>query len=250
MRLPAEEQRADRTTLGEWLAGHGQGPAAVAALWDLIALPTLNLPAAEASLALGAFVFRTGMFSSTDAGDIGFHVGTLDQILGAPAARALARAGVEVHLGWRAERVLRGARGLLVRARGGGPPAGVEELAAERVIVALPPERAAALLEPLVGEPARTLRSLGASPIVNLHVLYDRVVFERRFAAGVGTPVQYLFDRTEAAGCRPLPVPRSLAVGGRARDEDERRGAPPRVPGGARALCFRAPAGAGSRPFS
>ena len=28
-------------------------------LWDLIALPTLNLPAAEASLELAAFVFRS-----------------------------------------------------------------------------------------------------------------------------------------------------------------------------------------------
>ena len=34
---------------------------------------------------------------------------------------------------------------------------------------------------------------------------------------GVGTPVQYLFDRTHAAGApAPAPVPRGLAVGGRA----------------------------------
>jgi uncharacterized protein with NAD-binding domain and iron-sulfur cluster len=35
---------------------------------------------------------------------------------------------------------------------------------------------------------------------VNLHVVYDRTVCEEPFAAGVGTPVQYLFDRTAAAG--------------------------------------------------
>ncbi len=45
----------------------------MAALWDLIALPTLNLPAAQASLALGAFVFKTGLLERDDAGDIGFH---------------------------------------------------------------------------------------------------------------------------------------------------------------------------------
>jgi len=38
--------------------------------------------------------------------------------------------------------------------------------------------------------------ALGTSPIVNLHVVYDRPVLEQRFAAGVDTPVQYLFDRT------------------------------------------------------
>src|SRR5208282_3716483 len=47
-------------------------------------------------------------------------------------------------------------------------------------------------------------------PIVNLHVVYDRQVCDQRFAAGVGTPVQYVFDRTAAAGapagCQYLAV--------------------------------------------
>ncbi len=38
---------------------------------------------------------------------------------------------------------------------------------------------------------------------MNLHVVYDRPVSEHRFAAGVGTPVQYLFDRTAAGGVSP-----------------------------------------------
>ena len=45
---------------------------------------------------------------------------------------------------------------------------------------------------------------------MNLHVVYDREVCAHRFAAGVGTPVQYLFDRTAAsgapAGCQYLAV--------------------------------------------
>ena len=41
---------------------------------------------------------------------------------------------------------------------------------------------------------------LGTSPIVNLHVVYDRRVLELPFAAGVHTPVQWVFDRTEGAG--------------------------------------------------
>ena len=202
MALGEREQRLDRETLGRWLARHGQDESAVAALWDLIALPTLNLPAAEASLALGAFVFRRGLFSSAGDGDIGFHVGTLADIVGRPAERALARAGVRVMLGWRAEGVQRTAGGIEVSGRGasGEGGEGAEGLSAEAVVVALPHARAAALLEPLAGELAARIARLGASPIVNLHVLYDRTVCEHPFAAGVGTPVQYLFDRTEAAG--------------------------------------------------
>jgi squalene-associated FAD-dependent desaturase len=204
-------ERLDELSFGEWLARHGQGAEAVSALWDLIALPTLNLPAAHASLALGAFVFRTGLLASADAGDIGFHTGTLREIIGRPAERALLRAGVQVRLGWRAERLERTARGLEVHGRGGrGEGAEADGLSAEAAVVAVPHTRAARLLEPLLGDRARALDGLGVSPIVNLHVVYDRPVLDESFAAGVGTPVQYLFDRSAAAGapagCQYLAV--------------------------------------------
>jgi protoporphyrinogen oxidase len=180
-------------TFGEWLAEHRQDEAAVAALWDLIALPTLNLPAAEGSLALGAFVLRTGLLEHNDAGDIGFHMRPLSETLGEPAERVLAEAGVDVRLGVRAERVGRVADRLRVSA-------GELELDGDAVVSAIPHQRAAVLLEPLLGNDAASWSALGASPIVNVHVVYDRRVCDLRFAAGVGTPVQYVFDRTEAAG--------------------------------------------------
>ncbi|HEY3970968.1 MAG TPA: FAD-dependent oxidoreductase, partial [Solirubrobacteraceae bacterium] len=219
---------SDSQTLGEWLAAHGQGPTSVAALWDLIALPTLNLPAAEGSLALGAFVLQTGLLRHNDAGDIGFHMRPLSETLGDPAARVLGEAGVEVRLGMRVEAVERveagkrvGARVAEVerfapeldasRAHGGHRVfrsgegtlrvrAGGEDLEADAVVCALPHERASALLEPLLGEETIRWSGLGASPIVNVHIVYDRHVCDLPFAAGVGTPVQYVFDRGEAAG--------------------------------------------------
>ncbi|HEY4450296.1 MAG TPA: FAD-dependent oxidoreductase [Solirubrobacteraceae bacterium] len=238
------ELELDELTLGAWLARHGQGAEAIAALWDLIALPTLNIRAADASLALGEFVFRAGLLTDTAAGDVGFHRGTLSEVIARPAAAALAAAGVEVRLGWGAERVERTGAGFLVLARGaraeaevarageaggdgarggegeprspgerggdGGRGGADDGLAADTVIVALPHMRAARLLEPLLGDAARRLQRLGVSPIVNLHVLYDRPVYSEPFAAGVGTPVQYLFDRSAAAGapagCQYLAV--------------------------------------------
>jgi uncharacterized protein with NAD-binding domain and iron-sulfur cluster len=215
-------------TLGEWLDAHGQGPASVAALWDLIALPTLNLPAAEGSLALGAFVLQTGLLRHNDAGDIGFHMRPLSETLGDPAARVLGEAEVEVRLGMRVEAVERVEAGKRVgakvaeverfvpelgapRARGADRVfrnregtlrvhAGGEDLEADAVVCALPHERASALLEPLLGEEASRWSNLGASPIVNVHIVYDRHVCDLHFAAGVGTPVQYVFDRSKAAG--------------------------------------------------
>jgi squalene-associated FAD-dependent desaturase len=206
-RLDPSDPELDRRTLGSWLAEHGQSRQAVAVLWDLIALPTLNLPAEDASLALGAFVFRTGLLASADAGDIGFHVRPLSEIVGDPAALALNRAGVDVRLGWRAESVrvegVRAEEGIFeVEGNGGG-------LSAEAVIVAVPHQRAATLLDSLTPQDAAGPRALESSPIVNLHVLYDRPVCELAFAAGVRTPVQYVFDRSGAAG---LEAGRYLAV--------------------------------------
>ncbi len=125
---------------------------------------------------------------------------------------------MHVRLGWRAERLLPAAgapgasAGMEVHGRGAD---GDERLDADSVIVAVPHMRAAALLEPLLGAPAVRLRGLGSSPIVNLHVVYDRPVLQEPFAAGVGTPVQYVFDRSTAsgapAGCQYLAVSLSRA---------------------------------------
>ncbi|HST33023.1 MAG TPA: hydroxysqualene dehydroxylase HpnE [Solirubrobacteraceae bacterium] len=224
--LDPSDPELDTRTLGDWLSDLGQNEQSLAALWDLIALPTLNLPAAEASLALGAFVFQTGLLASADAGDIGFHVSTLADVIGDPAEAALRDAGVEFRLGWRAQR-LRCVDGAFEVERGTGAaraepedeePAQAGEtetdtgdgLGADAVVVALPHARAAGLIEPLLPEHAQAIRGLGSAPIVNLHVVYDRVVCEEPFAAGVGTPVQYLFDRSAAAGapggCQYLAV--------------------------------------------
>ncbi|MCW3034485.1 MAG: FAD-dependent oxidoreductase [Solirubrobacterales bacterium] len=206
-RLDPQDPALERSTFGEWLAAHGQDETAVAALWDLIALPTMNVPAADASLALAAFVFRTGLLSGAASGDIGFHVATLQEILGDPARRALEQEGVELRLGWRAERLERCEDGYELSGRAGGES---ESIHADAAIVALPHDRAGALLEPLLGANAGRPGPLQSSPIVNLHIVYDRAVLDEPFAAGVGTPVQYLFDRGEAAGvpagCQYLAV--------------------------------------------
>jgi squalene-associated FAD-dependent desaturase len=192
-RVDTRSAACDQRSLGEWLAAHGQHVRAQELLWDLIALPSLNLPAREASLALGAFVFQHGLFESADSGDMGFHERPLGEVLGAPAQRALADAGVEVRLGWRAEGIDTTATGLEVRGGGGG-------LSAEAVVLAVQHSRAAELLPAPAEAIAARARLLQGAPIVNVHVVYDRPVCELEFAAGVETPVQYLFDRTEAAG--------------------------------------------------
>jgi uncharacterized protein with NAD-binding domain and iron-sulfur cluster len=79
------------------------------------------------------------------------------------------------------------------------------ELDADAVILAVPHTEAAAVLPAgAVPDPAG-LAGLGTSPIVNVHVVYDRRVTTLALAAGVGSPVQYVFDRTAASGLADSP---------------------------------------------
>jgi uncharacterized protein with NAD-binding domain and iron-sulfur cluster len=87
-----------------------------------------------------------------------------------------------------------------------------DRLAAEAVVLAVPHDEAAALLPAAAGVDRAGLRRLGSSPIVNLHVVYDRAVTGLPFAAGVGTPVQFVFDRTVASGIDPLEGRQCLAI--------------------------------------
>ena len=198
---------ADARTFGDWLDERGQSAAAVAALWDLFCVPTLNLPAREASLALAAKVFRTGLLERSGAGDIGYARVPLDRIHGEPAATALREGGADVRLRARVTRV------------GTGTVETHEERHEADAVVVAAPHRVAAEILP-AGALPHGIETLGDSPIVNVHVVYDRPVMDIPFAAGVGTPAQFIFDRTEASGlgsgqCLAVSVSAADAYAGR-----------------------------------
>ncbi len=79
----------DEQTFADWLRAHGQSENAIAALWNLIALPTLNLPADQASLSAAVKVFRTGLLDSAAACDIGVPAVPFRRLHAEPAAAAL-----------------------------------------------------------------------------------------------------------------------------------------------------------------
>jgi hydroxysqualene dehydroxylase len=215
-RVDPDDRRNDQRSFGAWLAGHGQRRQAIDELWELIGRPTLNLRADDASLAAAAFVFRTGLLERADAGDIGYARTPLQRVHGDAALRVLERVGVDVRLGWRAQRIEAGAGSSLTVS------AGAERLESDAVVLAVPHERAAGLLPAGALREAGALSGLGNSPILNLHVVYDRPVLAHEFVAAVGSPVQYAFDRTASSG---LERGQCLAVSVSAADGDIEAGA-------------------------
>jgi squalene-associated FAD-dependent desaturase len=194
-RVDPADPATDTQSFGAWLAAHGQSERAIRDLWDLVGVATLNARAPDASLALAATVFQIGLLTHAPAADIGWSLVPLRDLHGEPAGAALRAAGATVRTSARVDAVVPVGEGWRVRFGG-------EEHMAEHVVLAVPPPVAARLL-PDGGNralPEGWAARLGSSPIVNVHVAYDRRVMAEEFLAGVGTPVQWIFDRTVQSG--------------------------------------------------
>jgi squalene-associated FAD-dependent desaturase len=189
-----DDPATDERSFGDWLAEHGQSSDAIAALWDLVGVATLNAHADQASLALAATVFQLGLLTDPGAADLGWSRVALQQLHGDAATRVLSVAGVDVRLKTRVESLSSGPTGWVVA----GPDGSLD---AAQVVVAAEPAAAERLLPAgsLDLSPGWAAR-LGEAPIVNVHAVFDRQVLADPFLACVGSPLQWLFDRTEAAG--------------------------------------------------
>jgi squalene-associated FAD-dependent desaturase len=205
-RVDPADPAVDTQRFGDWLAARGQSERTRRALWDLFSVSSLNIAGDDASLALAATVVKTGLLGKNNAADIGVPALPLGELHGDAAATLLAKLGAQVALGTKVTAIevgaIEGTEGHSARFRvrlGRGENA---DLAADAVVLAVPHEKAAPLIPPgtLPEGTVAGWAGLGASPIVNVHVIYDRPVTDLPFAAAIDSPVQWVFDRTRISG--------------------------------------------------
>ena len=197
-RLDPADPALDGVDFATWLHRHGQSERTVDALWDLVGVATLNAHAEHASMGLAAKVFKTGLLTSPGAADVGWARVPLGEIHDGLARSALEESGVRTLLRAKARTLGTGPDGgrRVVVEHGGE----AEELDADVVVLAVPQREAHALLpEQALAEPDALL-DIGTAPILNVHVVYDRQVLKRPFFAALGSPVQWVFDRTASSG--------------------------------------------------
>ena len=207
-RVDPDDPANDRRSFGEWLTEHGQSEACVAALWDLFGVATLNAHAADASLAMAAYVFQQGLLTDRAAGDIGWSRAPLQQLHGDAATRVLTERGAVVRTGTKAVELIAADDAWTVGIRAGA--AAREDLTVDAVVLALPPKATEALAPTgAIALSAGWSDRLGSAPIVNAHLRYDRSVLDGPFVAGIDSPVQWVFDRSGQAG---LPPGRYVAI--------------------------------------
>lgn len=174
-------ERLDEISFADWLTEQDQTERSISRFWDVVVLATCNERSSAVSAALAAFVFQEGVLSSTTASAIGWSLVGLSRLVD-PAAEDYLRA--------RGGSVLRG-----VEART-ADPGGVtlsdgRRVDADGVVVALPPARARAIApEALPEDPG-----LGVSPIVNVHLWYERPITHEPVLAVLESPAQWVFSR-------------------------------------------------------
>uniref|UniRef100_A0AAU2VK50 Hydroxysqualene dehydroxylase HpnE n=1 Tax=Streptomyces sp. NBC_00008 TaxID=2903610 RepID=A0AAU2VK50_9ACTN len=193
-RLDPDDPALDDIDFGSWLARHGQSPRTVEALWDLVGVATLNATAPNSSLALAAKVFKTGLLSEPGAADIGWASVPLGDIHDTLSRKALDAAGVRTELRTKVSALTRTDDGRWV------VETGAERIEADTVVLAVPQRETHDLLPEGALDAPEKLLEIGSSPILNVHVVYDRKVLRRPFFTALGSPVQWVFDRTEASG--------------------------------------------------
>lgn len=205
-RLDPDDPALDGRGFGAWLAEHGQSEQAVRALWELFIVAALNAPAEESSAALAAKVLKKGLLSGRDAADIGFPAVPLERLHAGPAARLLQQLGGRVHTRCKVTS-LRQVDGGFEVATGPHDVDGVRagtscrsRAPADAVVLAVPHEAATGLLPRGALPGGEDLAELGSSPIINVHVVFDRPVTRLPFAAALDSPAQWMFDRSRVAG--------------------------------------------------
>jgi hydroxysqualene dehydroxylase len=173
-------------SFGTLLRRLGASDAAVERFWDVFIRPALNLPADEADAGAGLFTVRTSLLGPRANADLILPTKPLGAMHGDAAGRWLEAAGASVRTESRVEAVEDGAAILADGVR----------VEADAVVVAVPPRESARLLGE--GEPA-----LEDSPIVSVHLWFDRAILETPLAALLGSDAHWVFDRGALTGHLP-----------------------------------------------
>jgi hydroxysqualene dehydroxylase len=164
----------------------GQSERAVDRFWDVFLRPALNLPAREASAAMGLVTVRTALLGPRGSSDLVLPLEPLGEMHGEAAGEALEAAGAVVRTQARAVEL---DGDVVVLADG-------ERVTGELFVVALPPVEASALL-------GTTPPELEDSPIVSVHLLFDRRLLFHELAALLASPAHWVFDRGRLTGHEP-----------------------------------------------
>jgi squalene-associated FAD-dependent desaturase len=152
-------------TFGSVLRRLGASDAAIDRFWDVFIRPALNLRADEVDAAAGLFTVRTALLGPRGNADLVLPLKPLGWMHGDAAGQVL---GARVRLEDRVD--------------------SLDDLGADAIVLAVPPRESARLL----GDDAPNLED---SPIVSVHLWFDRQLLATPLAALLDSDAHWIFDR-------------------------------------------------------
>jgi squalene-associated FAD-dependent desaturase len=181
-----DPQLYDAQTFDSLLRELGQSRAAIERFWDVFMRPALNLPSDEVSAGVGLFTVQTALLGERNASDLVLPTEPLGEMHGEAAAEALRKRCATVRTNARVAALEDEAAVL----------ADGERIEADAFVLAVPAAENARLLR-------ESAPALEDSPIVSVHLLFDRRILEYELAALLGSSAHWVFDRGRLTGHLP-----------------------------------------------
>ena len=169
-------QSQPNETFGQLLRRLGETDKSVECFWDVFVRPALNLRCDEVDADAGLFTVRTALLGPRTNSDLILPTQPLGRMHGDAAGSALEAAGATIQTDTRV--------------------ASLDELDTDAIVVAVPPAESALLL----GEAEPELED---SPIVSVHLWFERQLLEQPLTALLASDAHWVFDRGALTGSRP-----------------------------------------------
>jgi hydroxysqualene dehydroxylase len=184
-------------TVRDWLESHGQTPEAVRSFWEPLTVAIMNEHISSAS----ALVFLRSMKIAFQGGRGGAsmviaRVG-LSHLFGDPAAAQIRSRGGEVRTGVEAAgTIAQGGRVTGIRLKNN------EVVGCAGVILAVPWYRICAMLPDELRRAGflRAVEGIGQSPIISIHMWFERNTMTEPFLGIVDGTIQWVFNRRQIEG--------------------------------------------------
>lgn len=187
--LSACDRSAERDrTFMQWLESHNQPREAIERFWRPIVVSACNLDPERVCAATALHVFQDGVFAGTRAARIGVPKVPLARLY-EQAESLLASRGGQLLLGEAAEEIT--PHRVLTRVAGT-----TRVHAADAVVCALPFEKARRVMTPNAADPRlAAMEAFEHSPILGVHLRFDRPVIDVPHAVLVERETQWLFRK-------------------------------------------------------
>ena len=193
----SELEQRKRVSFARWLSDHGQSEAAILRFWSLFILPVFNCRIEDVTAHDAIEFIRVALLGPADYSAIGYPNVGLTSLIGKPAEAFLRSNGADLVTNVRVESLNPDDDEVEVRLSDG------TTLTARAVVSCLPPNALAKVLPdrgPDIATIKSTLEAFEYSPIVAVHLWYERPIMSERLTAFVDQDLQWVFNDSALRG--------------------------------------------------